>query len=271
MYSAVVLTLNEENNLPKCLDSLRACADVVVLDSGSTDDTVRIAHQHGARVIQNPFHNFAQQRNFAHEQIPFQFPWVLHLDADETMTDSLHRSCSTFRDDGNFDGCWIAPKMMWFGQWIPRCTDFPAWQARFVNAPRFRFIEVGHGQREHPDMRMRQLLGNYLHDLTTDGIEGWLEKHRRYAKAEARTQFDAPPLELSRLVHSDPLVRRRALKQLSYKIPFRAPARFIYQYLFRQGFREGSAGLKYCKLLAHYEGLAQYEITRLKRLGKSVR
>lgn len=269
MYSVVILTLNEERNLPKCLSALQDCKDVVILDSGSTDRTTTIARDLGVRVVTNSFNNFAQQRNFAHQSILFRFPWVLHLDADELMTPELHRSCVDFVDTGEYDGCWIAPKMMFFGKWIPRCTDFPAWQARFVNVQRFRFIEVGHGQRENVSMRMRKHEGNYLHDLTADGVEGWLEKHRRYAKAEAKTQFHAPPIPWSETLSADALVRRRALKQLSYKLPFRSLLRFVYQYILRQGFREGAAGWTYCRLLAQYEGFAQQELRKLRRSARS--
>jgi glycosyltransferase involved in cell wall biosynthesis len=265
VYSVVILTLNEERNLPKCLDSLHRCDDVVVLDSGSTDATCEIARRAGVRVVQNPFENFSQQRNFAHQQIEFRAPWVLHLDADEVMTESLHLACANFQNDGQFDGCWIAPKMMWFGRWIPRCTDFPAWQARFVHAKRFRFIQVGHGQREHAEMRMTKLSGNYLHDLSNDGIDGWLEKHRRYAKAEAAAQYLATPLRWPDMLSGDRLMRRRALKQLSYMIPFRSFARFVYQYILRGGIMEGHAGWTYCRLLARYEGFAQHELKMLRK------
>ena len=77
MYSAVILTLNEEKALPDCLASLAGCDDIVVLDSGSTDATVSIARAAGARVFTRPFDNFAGQHNFAQSDIAFRHPWVL--------------------------------------------------------------------------------------------------------------------------------------------------------------------------------------------------
>ena len=114
-------------------------------------------------------------------------------------------------------------------------------------------------------MRMTKLHESYLHDLSDDGIDGWLEKHRRYAKSEALAQFSAPPLRWANLIHDDRLMRRRALKQLSYRVPCRSFARFVYQYLIRQGFREGRAGWTYCRLLARYEGFAQDELRKLQK------
>jgi len=258
MFSIVILTLNEEENLPACLASTAGCDDVVVLDSGSTDRTVELARAAGARVEVNPFVDFAAQRNHAHRSIAFRHPWVFHLDADEQLTPALVAECAARAegDDGTLDGCWVAPKMFFLGRWIPHCTDFPAWQARFVHVGRFTFIEVGHGQREHPAMRMGRLRENYRHDLSSHGEAGWDAKHRRYAEAEARTLAadHTPLLPLGRRLLAGPaLERRRALKQLSHRLPARPWLRFIYQYLLRGGFLDGRPGLRYCRLLARYE------------------
>ncbi|MCC6414945.1 MAG: glycosyltransferase family 2 protein [Opitutaceae bacterium] len=256
MVSVVILTLNEERDLPRCLASLHDCDDIVVLDSGSTDRTSEIAREAQARVIVNPFKNFAVQRNFAQEHIAFRHPWVMHLDADEMMTPELWAECLAVaqENDGAVDGYWIAPKMMFHGRWIPHCTDYPAYQARLVRAPRFRFIEVGHGQREAPDMRLRPLRANYLHDLSSGGDEDWLAKHRRYAQAEAREQRqDLAAGGFSELFAKDALRRRRALKRLSFKLPCRPWLRFAYQYVLRGGFLDGAPGWRYCRLLMRYE------------------
>lgn len=237
----------------------------MVLDSGSTDRTCEIARSAGARVVVNRFKDFAQQRNFAHKTITFKHPWLLHLDADEAMTSSLHQECESVGNPSHVDGFWIAPKMIFEGKWLPYCTDYPAWQARFVHTHRFRFIEVGHGQREAPEMRMDRLNANYQHDLTAKGIDDWIEKHRHYAKAEARNWKSRPPFNWQDVFTKDALQRRRALKAFSYQLPARPVARFVYQYLLRGGFRDGAAGLKYCRLLALYEKFAADEIRSLKR------
>jgi glycosyltransferase involved in cell wall biosynthesis len=247
---------------------VRGCDDVVVLDSGSTDRTVEIARAAGARVFTRPFDNFANQRNHAQRQIPFRHSWVFHLDADEEMTPELMTECNRAAERTDVDGCWVAPKMMFMGRWIPRCTDFPAWQARFVRAPQFEFIEVGHGQREAPHMRLDRLQASYRHDLSSGGEAEWLEKHRRYARAEARAYLrDSGPNSWRNLFSGERLQRRRALKRLSYSLPCRPALRFIYQYLLRRGFLDGGPGLRYCQLLARYEGFATAELRKLRRAG----
>lgn len=253
-FSVVILTLNEEVKLPSCLASVSNCDDVLVVDSGSNDRTTEIAREHGARVITNPFKNFAQQRNHAHQFGKLRHSWVFHLDADECMTPELAHACTHEQPDDTFDGVWVAPQMMWRGRWLKRCTDYPAWQARFVHRDRFRFVEVGHGQREAPEMRLTKFHASYIHDLSAEGVEGWLAKHRRYAEAEATHQAATPRLPLSALWARDPLLRRRALKQLSYRFPCRPTLRLGYQYFLRGGFLDGAGAWEYCRLLARYEG-----------------
>ena len=267
MFSVLILTLDEERKLPACLGSLEGCDDIVVLDSGSADRTQEIARSLGARVVVHPFEDFAQQRNFAHRAIKFRHPWVFHLDADEQLTRELQGECAAFDGREPVDGCFVAPHMLWEGRWIPRCTDYPAWQARFVKARGFVFVQAGHGQREAPQMRMGRLRANYLHDLSADGAGGWLAKHRRYAQQEARAFLagnGAAGLQLGALLGGPALARRRALKHLSYHLPGRPALRFIYQYLLRGGFLDGGPGYRYCRLLARYEGFAREEIRRLR-------
>ena len=269
-FSIVILTLNEEQNLPACLASTAGCDDVVVLDSGSTDRTADIARAAGARVFVNRFQNFAQQRNHAHDAIPFRHEWVFHLDADEKLSPALLAECAARAaapESADLDGFYAAPRMMFRGRWIPHCTDFPAWQARFVHLPRFRFIEVGHGQREALGLRLARLQHTYDHNLSSQSEAEIIAKHARYARAEARA-FATTRRTRSALWqafrHGDPLARRRALKEASYHLPLRGVLRFIYQYILRRGFLDGRAGLVYCRLLARYENDVSREIRNLR-------
>ncbi|HTJ78586.1 MAG TPA: glycosyltransferase family 2 protein [Rariglobus sp.] len=269
MFSIVILTLNEGQNLPACLASTAGCDDVVVLDSGSTDGTTEIARAAGARVFVNRFENFAQQRNHAHEAIPFRHEWVFHLDADETLTPELIAECAVCAGSAEaltHDGFFAAPKMFFRGCWIPHCTDYPAWQARFVHVRRFRFMQAGHGQREAMGMRMGRLQHPYNHNLSSQSEDDIRAKHIRYAQAEAGTFLDTrrSVKELFRALFShDSLTRRRALKETSYYLPCRGALRMLYQYVWRRGFLDGPAGLAYCRLLADYERAIAARIRQL--------
>lgn len=271
MFSAVILTLNEEKALPACLASLAGCDDIVILDSGSTDKTVQLARDAGARVFTRPFDSFAAQRNHADRAIAFSHPWVFHLDADERMTPELMRECAAAAGRMDLDGYRVAPKMVYRGRWLPHCTDYPAYQARFVRASRFEFIQVGHGQREAPSMRLENLRENYLHDMSIYGDDAWIEKHRRYARAEARAALSGAASPWKDLDSADPLVRRRALKRAAGLLPFRAQMRFVYQYLLRGGILDGAEGRRYCVLLSRYEGFIAQEISRLRQEARAPR
>ena len=270
MFSVLILTLNEEKNLPACIASATGCEDIVVLDSGSTDRTCELALSLGARVHRRPFDSFAGQRNHAQHNIFFRNSWVFHLDADERLTPALIEECLEASEmNPPVDGCFVAPRMLWQGQWLPRCTDFPAYQARFVRAPTFEFIQAGHGQREAPGMRMGRMRHNYLHEMCPQGEEEWLRKHRKYARQEAALALAQAKLadrpSWQELFSNSALQRRRALKALSHTLPLRPAARFAYQYLLRGGFLDGKPGLEYCKLLACYEGFISEEKGRLRR------
>jgi len=264
--SIVILTLNEAARLPACLASVAACDDVVVLDSGSTDQTQAIARAAGARVLVHPFSNFAAQRNFAHAQAAFRHPWVFHLDADELMTPELLEECrQVTREDPPYDGFYAAPHMMFHGRWLRRCTDYPAWQARLVHARRFSFVQVGHGQREAPGLRLGYLQAGYLHDISPGSAGEWETKHRRYAREEAEQVLrDSSGWKqlISRVLTGPRLERRRALKHLSYYLPARPLLRFVYQYLLRGGFLDGAGARHYCCLMARYEGFTTAELKR---------
>ena len=267
--SIVILTLNEERNLPQCLASVAGASEVVILDSGSTDRTVEIARAAGARVFTNPFRDFAQQRNHAHDAIPLAHPWVFHLDADEQMTPELLTECAAITVDSPCDGYYVAPRMMFHGRWLRHCTDYPAWQARFVRATGFDFVQVGHGQRESPGMRMGFLHGSYLHDISVSDQDEWEAKHRRYAREEVESYLaeQRPPAgtALRTLVFGPALERRRSLKHLSYLLPFRPLLRFLYQYVLRRGFLDGPGAYRYCRLLARYERYAAGELRRQRK------
>ena len=113
--------------------------------------------------------------------------------------------------------------------------------------------------------RVDRLVANYLHDLSSGGEAEWLEKHRRYARAEAQAHIAAgADLRLGEIFSHERLLRRRALKRMSYALPFRPTLRFIYQYFLRGGFLDGRPGLRYCQLLARYESFTTDELRRLR-------
>src|SRR5580698_1020237 len=118
MFSVLILTLNEEGNLADCIESVKWCDDIVVLDSLSTDRTVQVAETAGVRLFQRRFDDFASQRNYALDEIPFKHPWVFHLDADERFTEPLRRECEAAITEDQHSGFLVPSKLMFMDKWL---------------------------------------------------------------------------------------------------------------------------------------------------------
>ena len=190
--SVVILTQNEERNLPACLDSLSGFDDVHVLDSGSSDRTTTIAAEHGAPVHANPFQGFGRQRNWAIDNIPTNYSWQFHLDADERMSPELAAELTrVVTADPPHGGFRVPSKLMFAGRWLKYAGQYPAYQVRLFHRDRLRFLDYGHGQREITTFPIGTLVEPLLHFGFSKGIDDWFVKHVRYARREAEQAFKA--------------------------------------------------------------------------------
>ena len=260
----VVLTLNEEADLPRCLLSLDGFGRLVVVDSGSTDKTKQIAIAHGALVLEHPFKAFGDQRNWALDQLTSKSPddWILFLDADEVATinfrSAVERAIAAASNDvAGFFCCW---KMLLNGVWLKNSDNFPKWQVRIIRNQRVRFIDVGHGQKEGAVIGKLQFLREpYLHYGFSKGWTAWIDRHNRYATLEAseRTLHKAKWVDI---FDNSPTKRNKALKLLLGQLPGWPLGRFLFTFLLRGGFLEGSAGMSYCLMLAYYELIIQLKM-----------
>lgn len=268
MISVVILTFNEAANLPRCLASVAWSDDIVVLDSGSTDDTVGIAERHGARVMVRPFDSFAGQRNHAMEHAGFRHGWVLHLDADEVVPPGLREEMQAIALAGakDFPVYRVPSKIIFMGRWLKHAGMYPAYQVRFGLADALRFIDHGHGQRE---VQQAEHVGTLKHPLDhynfSKGINDWFARHLRYAEREAQLMRDEllTPVNLVGLFSRNTTTRRRALKRVSMHLPFRPTLRFVYSYLLRAGFLDGRAGYEYAYMLGIYQSFIDYNLRQL--------
>ena len=184
--SIVILTFNEERNLPSCLDSLSGFDDVHVLDCSSTDATQAIAQSRAIPVHVNPFRGFGTQRNWAIDSIPTKYVWQFHLDADERMTPALAEELNRVIAGNPPDGGYQVPsKLMFGGKWLKRAGQYPGYQVRFFHKARLRFIDQGHGQREISECPIGYLREPLIHFGFSKGIDAWFIKHVGYARREA--------------------------------------------------------------------------------------
>ena len=259
MISVLILTKNEQTNLPECLQSVSWSNDIVVFDSYSTDRTCEIAEAFGARVIQRTFDNYGAQREAA-RQVDYRNQWVLALDADERpdeqLVDEMQRIASSSETKPIIYR--MRRKDHFMGRWIKRTTLYPSWFLRFYRPTHIRYKP--RAVHEYPDYagEAGMLNGHLLHYSFNKGLTEWLLKHVRYAELEAsenlsNLQRTMSLKDLAQTISTDPIARRHALKQLSFRMPFRPALRFFYSYFVRFGFLDGYAGFQYCLMLAMYE------------------
>lgn len=273
MISVLILTLNEEVNIAECLDSVAWADDILVLDSGSEDRTVEIAEERGARVMHRAFDDFASQRNYGLEEGNLTHDRVLHLDADERVTPGLKTELQKKARHAGLHAYRVPSKLMFQGTWLKYSGMYPTYQVRFGRRDALTFEQVGHGQRSAlPPDRLGTIDEPLLHYAFSKGIADWFERHNRYSSDEANHALDARrgAVDWSAIVGSDPQARRRALKDLSYRLPFRPLLRFLYVYIGCLGFLDGRPGFDYAILLSLYEyliGLKRRERKRTSSLG----
>jgi len=270
--SILILTLNEEQNLPACLGAIAWCDDIVVMDSFSSDRTVELAERAGARVLQRKFDSFAGQRNFALEQVDFKHEWVFHLDADEIFTEALRLEIGQVIEDPDYDAYRVPSKTMFMGQWLRRSGMYPSYQERLTRCPNFRFKMVGHGQKADIALdRIGTLQEPYLHYSFSKGMSDWFEKHNRYSTHEADAALEhrqAGRMDWPGLFSSDQSRRRLAMRAVVFRMPMRPFFRFFYMYVIRLGFLDGSAGFTYCRLMATYEFMIICKMREIETHGK---
>lgn len=274
MISVVILTMNEAANLPRCLDSLRWCDDILVLDSGSTDATVELARAGHARVMHRAFDSFAGQRNHAMTNGDLRHDWVLHVDADEVVRPELEQELRQIAgaQSGAFPVYRIPSRIILQGRWLKHAGMYPAYQVRFGRRDALRFVDHGHGQREvQPPEQVGTIAAAFDHYNFSKGMNDWFARHLRYAKEEALQGWRerGEPLRLSGMLSADATERRRALKRLANRLPFRPTLRFAYSYFLRGGFLDGAAGLQYARMLAIYQRFIDMNIAELREADRT--
>lgn len=254
----VVLTQDEESNLPSCLRSVLAISDDChVLDSGSSDRTIEIARAMGATVHFNPFTGFGDQRNWAIDHIPHRYDWVLHLDADERLTDEfVIELAEIIRSMPDTAGFFVPNKLMFGKKWLKYSSGYPIYQVRLFHRQRLRFENRGHGQAEVTTGKIGRMQQPYLHYAFSKGLENWFVKHAKYAKAEAlaaKAERTSILSEMKSLFFGPQIERRRALKRISWRLPCRGFLRQFELLILRRGLLDGRSGLIYAKMIAAYE------------------
>lgn len=263
MYSVVILTYNEEINIAECIASVKYSDDIVVFDSFSTDKTIGIAKECGARIFQRKFDNYAAQRNAALNEVKFKYDWVLMLDADERVLQSLHEEIETNLNNLPEDITLFRMRRKDFfrNKWIKRSSGYPTWFGRLMKVG-FVTIKREINEEYHTNGKIVFLQEHLVHYPFNKGLEFWFERHNRYSSMEAQRLCEEKydNFQLGGLFSSDPVNRRKTLKQLGFIISFRPFLTFIYLYVIRLGFLDGAPGFTFCIMRSFYEFMIDIKV-----------
>ncbi len=269
--AAVVLSLNEARNLPRCLRSLSWCDERLVVDSGSSDGTQAVAISHGARLLEHRQPGrflITDQRNWALEHGGLHSEWVLFLDADEEVGPECRAAILTAIDNAATTlGFELTPRYWFLGRWLKRTQGYPNWHPRLVRRGRLRF-EGGVWESFPAGSPVGRIAAPYEHHAFSKGMDDWLERHQRYADWEAERILAF--LERGR---SEALATRRhlALRRLAARLwPLRPLLRFTQKYLLQGGVLEGWQGLLFSLLMANYELITVVKVIERQRNARGL-
>jgi len=270
--SVLVPTLDEELNLPECLESLAWADEIFVVDSFSHDRTLAIARDRGAHVVQHAFESYSRQKNWALETLPFRNEWVLIVDADERVLPELRVEIESVVSSGAKDGYYLNRRFVFLDRWIRHAGWYPSWNLRL-----FRHRLGRYDDREvHEHVVLNGAVGylrNDLLHLDRRGLDAFIARHNRYSTLEAAARLkalrddpDRARLPVSLL--ASPVHRKRFLRERLWpRVPAKPLALFVYMYLVRRGFLDGGAGLALCVFHAFQEFMVGLKLAELRRLS----
>lgn len=277
--SVLVPVKNEATNVRDCLASVSFAQEIVVVDSGSTDGTQAAAEAAGARIVQFVWNGkFPRKKNWALQNVRWQHEWVLIVDADERITPALQREITQAIRRTDVDGFYLNRRFWFLGGWIKHCGYFPSWNLRLFRhrLGRYEQIEINDdiatGDNEVHEHVLLNGPAEYLvapmeHYAFPD-IATFIEKHNRYSTWEAAACVKLNEQAVGTTLRATPfgtaVQRKRWLKELAMKAPFRPSLRFFYHYLWKRGFRDGYRGWVLCRLLAWYERMIVLKERELK-------
>jgi glycosyltransferase involved in cell wall biosynthesis len=272
--SVLVPTLDEELNLPECLQSLVWADEVFVVDSFSGDRTTEIALAHGAQVVQHAFESYSRQKNWALDHLPFRNDWVLIVDADERVTPELRCDIQRTLESAECDGYYLNRRFIFLGTWIQHAGWYPSWNLRLFRHAIGRYDDREVHEHVVLHGRVGYLQSDLLH-LDRRGLEAFMARHNRYSTLEAAARFkaernasDRARLPVSLL--ASPVQRKRFLRERIWPhLPAKPVALFVYMYVLRRGFLDGRAGLALCVFHAFQEFMVGLKLAELRKLSST--
>ena len=232
LISATIITHNEAGNIARVIRSLDCADEIVVADSGSTDDTIKIASELGARVISHPWEGFAAQKNFASSQTTHD--WILSLDADEELNDEARAVIREWKETNPSAAAYrFVRRARYLGRWILHSGWYPDWKVRLFDRKRARWQGEYVHESVMADGPIETMNGEILH-YTCDSLADHRKRIEFYTDLAAREMLD------------------RGERGSLWRGFFLPPWTFVNTYFLRLGVLDGSAGFLIAWMAARY-------------------
>jgi len=254
----LIPTLNEAGLIAQAVANARLLGDVYVLDSLSTDGTQQLARDAGATVVEHRFEDYATQKNWGLDNLPFTGEWVFILDADERITPALRAEINQrLVAEPQNHGYFVNRQLLFMGKVVRHGGLYPSWNLRLFRRGQARYEH----RRVHEHMvcsdPVDYLQHSMLH-LRHETLSRYLAKHIHYADLESdewvKWHFDRGEAASSERLFKDWLqVRNWLRRQLWPRMPLRPLWRFMYMYVLLLGFLDGKAGWHLARLMSCYE------------------
>lgn len=272
MISILILTKNEEKDLPGCLESVHWSDDIHIYDSFSSDKTVAIAKSAGATVTQRVFDNWAAHQNWGLQNIPFKHPWVFYIDADERMSPQLaDEARRVIENPGDCIAFRVQRRDFFMGRWLKHVQASPFY-LRLFRPKKMRYERLVNPVSV-PDGPVGQVAGYLDHFPFSKGMSHWIERHNSYSSLEAQQIVNNRSGQekfsfIKAFIERDFHKRRFHQKELFYRLPGRPLIKFIILYFLKRGFLDGRAGLTYSLLQSIYEYMIVLKTRELEKDAK---
>lgn len=281
--SVLIPAKNEEENLPACLESVARADEVFVVDSQSGDRSVEIAESLGANVVQFHFNGrWPKKKNWSLENLPFRNEWVLIVDCDERITPELWDEIAEAIQNPEYNGYYLNRRVFFLGKWIRHGGKYPDWNLRLFRHKVGRYENLNTetirntGDNEvHEHVVLEGKVGYLKNDMLHIDFRDlfhWLERHNRYSNWEARVYYNlltgmGEGGTIGANLFGDSVQRKRFLKKIWVRLPFKPFLRFVLFYFLRLGFLDGRAGYIYGRLLSQYEYQIGVKLYELRQFG----
>ncbi|NJN01614.1 MAG: glycosyltransferase family 2 protein [Leptolyngbyaceae cyanobacterium RM1_1_2] len=281
--SVLIPAKNEEANLPACLESVARADEIFVVDSQSSDRSIEIVENAGAKLVQFHFNGrWPKKKNWSLENLSFRNDWVLIVDCDERIPPELWDEIAVAIQASDNNGYYINRQVYFLGKWIRHGGKYPDWNLRLFRHRLGRYENLhtedilNTGDNEvHEHVIVPGTIGYLKNDMLHIDFRDlyqWLARHNRYSNWEARVYYNlltgmGEDGTIGANLFGDSVQRKRFLKKIWVRLPFRPLLRFVLFYFVQLGFLDGKAGYIYARLLSQYEYQISVKLYELRQFS----